>query len=225
MTEARVAAAAQRPFVGVVVEGHGEYEAYPSLVNRLVGTSGVHVPCLNARGVGNVLERVERLLDDIVLAHKPMSVLVALDLTDALDVTKWKTCAALRRDLLSRCQRWLRGKAGDHRFMPLPARVDVIIQVPAFESWVIADTEGLARHHCFPDTIGATVWRDVDSEVPNPCAWLARVQTERFDSKNPRMVKQVLSGCSVRTLCKEVEAAYAAWEHEALGVRGDLGKE
>ncbi len=39
-----------RPPIGFIVEGHGEYNCYPSLVQRIVGAKGFHIP---REGVAN----------------------------------------------------------------------------------------------------------------------------------------------------------------------------
>jgi hypothetical protein len=66
-----------RPPVGFVVEGFGEYYAYPTLVAKIVGLGATtNIPRVNARGYGNVVKNLEGHLEDLVRRSHPLRVVV-----------------------------------------------------------------------------------------------------------------------------------------------------
>jgi len=70
-----------RPPIGFIVEGHGEYNCYPSLVSRIVDGDGFKIPRVNAMGCGNIVRHLDRQLRPLVLADHPYRVIVTLDLS------------------------------------------------------------------------------------------------------------------------------------------------
>jgi Domain of unknown function (DUF4276) len=212
-----------RPPIGFVVEGAGEHAAYPTLASRSIGTAtGLHLPRVNAAGYGGIVANLEEHLDDLVTAHHPFGVLVALDLRDVLRGGRSRDCVTLRRDLVHRVQAWMTLRGRVPRFQPLPQTVAVVIQVQMFETWWLSDPEGLSRTGLFRIDTRECAWADVDNEVDNPAAWLQKRAIGSSNLKSPVLAKTVASRLdpsvmarqsrSFRKLKNEVTAAYAAWE-------------
>lgn len=212
----------QRPFLGLIVEGDGEYSTFPSIINRLISTRGTFIPIQNARGIGNIIRNIEGFLDDIVIARKPKSVIVTFDLRDALKNIKYDTCQSIKKDFLKRCKQWLSNRKNNQKFQPLPDNIEVVIQIQTFETWLIADTQGLSNHECFCNKIAEIKWTNVDNEVINPMKWIEQKQKKSFNSKNPNAIKRAFGYCclnniskcsrSFRKFKKEVTCAYEKYE-------------
>jgi len=212
-----------RPAIGFIVEGDGEYAVYPSLVARVLKTHGLYVRVQNAAGFSNIHSHLEELLTrQIALCH-PLTMVIALDAQDPVRAGLHCSCEEARQELLRRARRCIAECGESHRYRPVPLSVEVVMQVPVFESWLLADLEGL-RHHPSFHGVQPQNWANVDADVANPRGWLRQQATGRFNTKRPHIVKGAFDCCSVsnleagsrsfRKLAKELRSAYATWEAE-----------
>lgn len=211
--------ALERPPIGFVVEGRGEYNCYPSLVCRVVGASGFKVPRVNAGGYGNIVRHLRDQLDVLTLAHHPFHIIVTMDLRDILDDGLYTDCAQLCDDLQKQARDWLRDARDDTRLHPLPGLVSIVVQVPKFESWMAADIPGLVASGYLQSE--PPQCSNVDDEIRDPATWLSRHVTPGRSLKNPRSAKCVVSRLSPTIMrehsrsfdkfCREVESAYDCW--------------
>ncbi len=133
----------QRPPFGFIVEGTGEYLAYPSIVARIVKESGFNIPRVNAGGFAQVVHHLEEHLSDIVATYKPLSILITVDLIDVLYNKTARDCSELISILHGRIGAWSRANEHVVKFQPFPEQISVVIQIQKFEPWIIADKFGL----------------------------------------------------------------------------------
>jgi hypothetical protein len=180
-----------RPPLGFVVEGHGEYYCYPSLVCRVVDGSGFPIPIANARGYGNIVCHLGDQLRDLVLAYHPYHVIVTVDLKDVLEAGLYASCSELRTELERQASDWLLGAQEQPRLQPLPESIVAVIQVKKFESWMIADVCGLRESGYLVVDEDQPV--DVDEDVDDPASWLRRCTLPGLKLKNPRCAKEVVT--------------------------------
>jgi len=185
------ASAINRAPIGFIVEGDAEYHCYPSLVCRIVNSSGFRVPRVNARGYGNIVRHLADQLKPLVLAHHPYHVIITLDLKDVLDAGLYDSCEEVRKALEDQVTEWLANSASHARLQPLPQRIAVVLQVQRFESWMIADIGGLRDSGYL--AVDEVQPLDADEEVSHPISWLrTRTSPGRYQ-KNPRCAKEVIS--------------------------------
>lgn len=216
------ASAINRAPIGFIVEGHAEYHCYPSLVCRIVNSKGFPVPRVNARGCGNIVRRLADQLKFLVLAHHPYHVIITLDLKDVLDEGLYGTCAELLVSLEDQARDWLDNSQADPRLHPLPERIIAVVQVQQFESWIIADCQGLRGSGYL--AVDDPQPLNVDEEVSEPIAWLrTRTSPGRYQ-KNPRCARAVISCLDPDTIrvnsrsfdkfYREVSSSYTCWCQE-----------
>ncbi len=207
-----------RPPVGFVVEGHGEYNCYPSLFCRSVGVNGILVPRINAGGCGSVVKRLSEQLTDLFLTESPINVIVTVDLQDILDQNLANTCVELLEILDFQIDDWLKKARSDKRLHPLPERVICIVQIRMFESWLISDINGLKS----AGLLGVDVQPIDDAEaVDNPMIWLKNNLVIDGNIKSPRVAKQITSAIDPNNMRKhsksfdkffrECVASYDEW--------------
>jgi len=207
--------------VGFVVEGHGEHATVPSIVARLLGLSHCHVPRVLARGFGGITSNLHEHLDDLVQTHHPMAVVITVDRDDVIGALGVASCEKARAKIEGMISDWLASRAAIPRMQPLPVSVVVVLQIPTFESWWLADCVSLARTGLFTFEEDCN-WNDVDSEVDRPDKLLLRRRAVSIDIKSADVAKKVVSSLdlgivharsrSFRKFAKEVRLAYNRWE-------------
>jgi len=207
-----------RPPIGCVVEGHGEYSCYPSLVCRIAQAKGFRVPIVNAGGFGRIVRDLGGQLTSLVLAYHPFHVLVTIDLRDVQNKRLHSSCADLVNDLQTQARVWMNSSLSNPRLQPLPARVVVVVQIQKFEPWMIADVAGL---------IAAGYLTANESQVPNvdeisdPIAWIRARAVQHIDTKNPMCARNVVASLDTTRMrmnshsfdkfFREVSASYECW--------------
>lgn len=209
-----------RPPIGFIVEGHGEYHAYPSIANRIVGTTGMYIPISNAKGCGNILNHLEENLDDLVTVAHPSSVIITLDLRENIRRGNFNDCAELKVHVENKIDEWLTSRSTNIKFRPLPNDIECVIQVISFETWLIADLQGL-RDSGFLAIEDNLSWQNVDAEVNNPCNWINSRQLGPYDLKKPQNVKKLVHFLTPESMSstsrsflkfhREVERKYNEW--------------
>jgi hypothetical protein len=115
---------------------------------------------------------------------------------------------------------WLTARRSSPKHQPLPARIVIVIQIRKFETWWLADLEGLDRHPLF-EIQAADGWKNVDEEGPEPCGWLKGRMTRPMDIKSPTLAKEVISQMSPQVMRgrspsfdkfhREVDRGYNEW--------------
>jgi hypothetical protein len=214
-----------RPAIGYIVEGGGEHAAYPSLTARIVGAP-VYVRAINAEGTGGILRNLEEHLDDMVRTWHPMSVIVTLDLRDVLEAQACTTCVELIDVLTTLVNSWAASRAAFPIMDPMPERLVVVVQIQTFESWWLADASALASIEGFSIEPGSCQWKNVDSEVANPGAFLRRCCPGDLNLKSPSLAKAIMGRVSIEVLAersrsfrkfqKEVLDGYNRWQDYLL---------
>lgn len=179
-----------RPPVGFIVEGHGEYNCYPSLFCKISNCNGFKIPILNAGGCGSIIKRLDEQLNDFLQAESPESIIITVDLKDALHQRLAKDCEDLMEKLSESISKWRISAENDSRLHPLPNHIACIIQVRKFESWVISDTEGLKR----ADLVHANAEQILDVEsICEPTNWLRSILKGQNNIKSPQFAKKLVS--------------------------------
>ena len=207
-----------RPPIGFIVEGHGEYNCYPSLFCRIVGVSGLHTPCVNAGGCGSVVMHLKEQLTDLFLSVSPISVIITVDLEDVLKQGLATTCAGLLQDLNGKINEWKLYANNDERLHPLPDRIICVVQIKKFESWLISDIGGLKK----AGLVDSGLDQIEDAEMIScPDSWLGDNLIITGSVKNPRVAKSVISALrpdvmrmhsrSFDKFFRESVAAYDVW--------------
>jgi len=180
-----------RPPVGFIVEGHGEYNCYPSLVGRIISSAGVNIPRVNVGGYGGITRNLGEQLTLLVLAHYPFHIIITIDLKDVLKDKLYDNCEELRIDLEEQAKDWLGNSQHDSRLQPLPERITIVVQIQQFESWIIADISSLNESGCLE--AAELEFTNVDQDILNPAAWLRKHLRSDLDQKNPKCAKVIIS--------------------------------
>ena len=207
-----------RPPIGFIVEGHGEYNCYPSLVQQIVGNKGFHIPRVNAGGVGSLVRNIRKYLRMLVLTHHPFHIIITVDLKDTIKQKLAPSCEQLRTDLSKQVKNWLENEAQyDARLQPLPERITVVIQIQTFETWLIADVVSLVKAGYIKK--GTKQPSNVDEQVTKPAQWLRK--RSKQDIKNPKYAKAMASQLDPKVMrlnshsfdkfFREVERSYLSW--------------
>ena len=178
------------PPIGFIIEGHGEFNCYPSLLCRIVGQSGFKVPRVNAGGCGSVVRILAEHLNDLLLVDNPRHIVVTVDLIDILRQGLAESHDDLIAKLNEQASRWREVAIGDPRLQPLPEQIHCLAQVQKFESWLIADVEGLKT----AELVHAHIQQVEDAEViQDPSGWLKRALVSDSSVKSPNFAKTVVS--------------------------------
>jgi hypothetical protein len=187
----------QRPAIAIITEGHGEYEAFPCLVQRICpGINYCH--CLNAKGYGNITSRLEQYIEDAILGKAPYSIVCCIDLSDVVPAV-YSDCATLVSNILSRYNSWKTGPGSADRYKQfLPLHFSVVVQRQKLETWLLADHENLCRKFGLSHIqISEKDSSNLDNLL-NPSRLLLQPKSGgKFDSKNPQDVKKAMSSCDI----------------------------
>jgi len=207
--------------LGLVVEGHGEHNCAPSLVNRIIGGSNLHVPTINARGIDNIINYLPEQLTDLCMSHTPRQILVCLDLADCQSKQRYGKieCYEICNDLLQKCNNWLQNAATDKRVLLPPVGVSVIVQIPKLESWFTADVNGLKRSGLF--SINDAQCKNCDLEILNPTSWLKERACGTYNLKNQEFTRNLIANLDVDIMSsnsqsfnkfmRDIRGSYECW--------------
>lgn len=216
----------ERPPVGLVVEGDGEYASYPSIISSLLAGAGPRlVPRVNAGGIGAIFTDIGSLLDDLVSAHKPVSVIVTYDSVDSIDRIfdgdLFKDCVAAKLHLEGEINAWLSQRRNMTKFEPLPEYIAVVVQCQKFETWMALAGCCGAASGLGPFNATPIPSMNGDILIGDPVKWIAAQSDGKFNSKVPARVKELFSSCdpsaivgisrSFSKLAKEIKAAMLRW--------------
>lgn len=210
----------KRPPIGFIVEGHGEYNCYPSLFCRISNSTGFKIPIINAGGCGSIIRRLGDQLNDMLAMSSPESIIITVDLKDVLHQNFASDYDELIKLMSKAVQDWRIEAEQNERIQPLPYRISCIVQGRKFESWLIADIDGLKK----ADLIRSDVPEIADAEaIDEPAAWLKSALKVECNIKSPQFAKKIVSAISpseMRTRSKsfnrfhsECESMYSEW-HE-----------
>jgi len=202
-----------RPPVGFIVEGRGEFDSYPSLLSKVIDESSLNFPRINARGNGGIIRHLHEHLSDIVKTHKPVSVMVTVDLIDLVDEGIFTTCAELLEALVFNLNKWAEDNSSFPKYLPFPEKFSVVIQIPKFESWLIADKRSLCQRGYINIPDSEEQWTNVDDEVKNPHKWFHEVSQQGLDLKQPLVCREI-AGCIDIDVVKTVSPSFDKFYRE-----------
>lgn len=175
--------------LGLIVEGHGEYESFPSLIYKILKRQPGEVPRVNAWGIGGIVKR-EKLHENInsIARLKPLKrLIVCIDLEECLKEGICSDCQDLKNILDGHISSWLDGARSDQRIALIP-QIVTVIQIKKFENWMISDVASLVSLGMFGE-----VEQDTDVDNLNPTNYIRLNAVQDFNSKNPKFVKSVIS--------------------------------
>jgi hypothetical protein len=208
-----------RPPLGFIVEGKGEYYSYPSIVSRIVKACGFCIPVSNAEGYGGILNHIDEHLTDMISSWKPVTIIVTMDLIDVIRAGIVEDCKELTKTLSDSIFRWVEQNKSSNKFVPFPDLFKIIVQIPKFEAWLIADKANLKRGGYIHEE-GAP-WLNVDDEVSNPVQWLEENCQKRINVKHPGTCKEMVTAIDVEIVrgysrsfdkfYREVKFCYDFW--------------
>lgn len=207
-----------RSAVGFVVEGHGEYNCYPSLFCRAVNAPGLNVPRINASGCGGVVKNLPEHLTDMCRLYAPNTIIVTVDLVDVIDQGLAQDCADLVRLLCSHIEDWRETAVTDARIETLPQVVTPVVQIRKFETWLLADVDGLKAAGLISQDV--EIVNDAEA-VNDPVTWIRKNVNIPGDVKSPRFAREVTSALrpdhmrnasrSFDKFYRECNAGYTCW--------------
>lgn len=180
-----------RPPLGFIVEGDSEFQGYYTILATGLGYPTGHLPISNAGGAGAIHKDLEDLLDELCRTRQPRTIIVTVDSRDFRNRESLCDCSALRLHLQGRADLWLQTRLIENRGFLLPRKVQVIIQDPMYECWLIADVEGLTAAVDIVAIDVPPTWLQVDQEVRNPAAWLRQHLKPGLSPKNPLVLKRL----------------------------------
>ena len=208
-----------RPPIGFIVEGHGEYNCYPSLFSKISNASGLKIPIVNAGGCGTIIRHLDEQLNNLLITDSPESVIVTVDLKDALHQGLAESHDDLLRLLSLAIEKWQESASTDPRLQPLPIRICCVVQVRKFESWLIADVEGLKN----AELVRADVTQMPNTEaITEPTTWLKDALKCEANLKSPQFAKKLVTALnptvmrahsqSFSKFHSECDSMYKEWE-------------
>jgi len=186
--------------IGFIVEGHGEFKSFPSLFSKLKCPWSVPPPRIRAQGNGDIICNIKERLTDMANSYSPLTIIICLDLLDAIRQYEWCTsCKDLKEHLEKEVSQWSEDYTNTEK---KPKNIVIIIVIPKFESWLIADMNAIKQvtnledlsEFGFPEE-----WENVDNEVKNPIKKLGMVFPNE-DVKKPSFVKSIISKSDIDTM-------------------------
>lgn len=178
-----------RPPIGYIVEGDGEYNCYPSLFCRIVEIKTAQIPIVNAGGCGTIIRRIDEQLNDLLVSSKPLSIIITVDLEDVLQQKLANSLSDLTNRLQESINSWKVSANYNSRIKPLPTHIKTIIQIKKFESWLISDIEGLKNEGLIVKNKVSNI--DNADIYPKPSEWIKT--NLAIDVKKPKNAKKVIS--------------------------------
>lgn len=213
----------ERPPIGFIVEGHGEYKSYPTLLCRILNAS-LEVPCINTRGFGGITSNLEEHLTDIAITSSPYCIIVTIDLCDAIENGVCRNCAELLDILDGKVDKWFDNINEDDRIQYPPERVKTVIQIQNLETWLISDPESLSQVDWMDICIQNCEWDNVDDDISNPKSWIKERCNPDINFKKPRIVSEIFANHdhtimaensnSFDKFLREAESLYSLWLDE-----------
>ena len=217
-----------RPPIGFIVEGQGEYNCYPSLLCRCVGEKGFNIPRINAGGYGGITKRLDEQLTDLCMLYSPLHVIVTIDLVDVIKAGTHINCESLLQFLSDKANDWLICTSKDSRIINQPESITVILQIQKFEAWIIADVRNLRKNKILPNTIPDI--SDADG-VLDPALWLSTNLLNKRNIKNPNYAKELISmlnpdhmkknSRSFNKFYREVSSKYNNWKEQCNSTKNN----
>lgn len=192
-----------RSFAGFILEGHGEYNCYPSIITRSLDVTCMKIPSVNAGGITNIFAHFDEQLCDLLTVDKPYHVYICFDQIDVLKrYTELKTSQDIISHINTLIESW-KSRYGDiAKYQPLPDKFTAILQVKKFESWIVADVEGLNNFHLLNSGEFNKNFDNVETDVDDPHIWLLDNVDSKYNSKNPIQCKKLISAIDVNRASK-----------------------
>ncbi len=178
-----------RKKIGFFVEGHSEVAGIPSFVGKVLGQ--FNYPIHNAKGIGNIIKNFDREISYLIKSHKPLNIIVTLDVRDAIRQGVCKTCIELKDLINTKIDAFYKTQEGGKLIMP--KTITVVVADRTYDAWLCSDTEGLKTCELIDESTVTENHTCVDDEIENPAEWLKSKLKEKANTKNRRHRKRIAS--------------------------------
>ncbi len=173
--------------LALIVEGHCEYDTYPSFISKIIGNQ--YCPISNAKGIGNITKNIGDELLRVIKFSSPKKIIITLDYREAQREDLVKNCIELKELVSNKCKEFIEGqKNGD---LELPDEIVVVIVDKTYESWLCADIEALKENELINEELITEEFANVDEEIPNPSKWLNEKLKKNVDLKSMANRKKI----------------------------------
>lgn len=169
--------------LGLIVEGHCEYDSFPSIISKIPNTPG-YVPIVNAGGIGNIIKNTDEQLLALIKLCNPKKIIITLDYRDALREGYVSDCIELKNKITNKCLDFMSNPA--YSTLKLPENIIVVIADKTFETWICADLDSLKSNEFFNSKLITEKFTNVDLEISHPTKWLESKLKKNADIKNRR---------------------------------------
>lgn len=169
--------------LGLIVEGHCEYDSLPSIISKIPNTPS-YVPIVNAGGIGNIIKNTDEQLLALIKLCNPKKIIITLDYRDALRDGHVSNCIELKNKIIDKCTNFMSNPA--HAALNLPQNITVVIADKTFETWICADLDSLKNNEFFNPKLITEEFVNVDLEISHPAKWLESKLKKNADIKNRR---------------------------------------
>lgn len=177
--------------LGLIVEGDGEFHAFPSLISRVKQQQLGKLPIVNANGYGNITCRTQlhRRLNSLLSLNCIDKIIICIDALDPIRDGLVANCIDLKALIIGHVTDWLEHAQENTNIQFIP-NISVVIQVQKLETWMLSDTDSLINQSLIKDCATIT---DADA-IPNPVSKLKEIEINHIDTKNPSIAKRIF-GC------------------------------
>lgn len=162
-----------------IVEGHCEYDTYPSFISKIIGNH--FCPISNAQGIGNIMKNTGQELLRLIKLYSPKNIIITLDYREALLENLVQDCEELKNLVTNNCNEFLESQANGS--LTLPDRIVVVVVDKTHETWLIADQEALKENPIIDEKKITQEYENVDIEIENPNKWLNNKLLDSVDLK------------------------------------------
>lgn len=177
--------------LGLIVEGHCEYDSFPSILSKIPNTP-YFTPIVNAGGIGNILKNLQDSLLSLIKTYAPRKIVITLDYRDALRENIVSNCVELKDIVSQSAQDFIINQVNGS--LQLPNSIVVVIADKTFETWICADILSLKENVFFNDELLIEDYENVDVQIDNPTQWLESKLIEDIDIKSRRNRVKIYKG-------------------------------
>ena len=176
--------------VAFIVEGYSEYDTFLSFISKILGVSSYY-PISNAKGIGNIMKNTGDELLKVIKPIKPNKIIITLDYREAEREGLVSNCIELKELVINNCNTFIESQQNGS--LDLPSEIIVVIADKTYESWLVADFEGLKENALIDSDLITESYTNVDIEIPNPNSWLKSKVKKNVNLKSKANRKKIAS--------------------------------
>jgi len=173
--------------LALIVEGHCEYDTYPSIISKIIGPC--YCPISNAKGIGNIMKNTGEELLRLIKLCKPHKIIITLDYREAIREGLVEDCVELKEMVIDNCNQFIESQSNGS--LVLPDEIVVVVADKTYESWLCADFESLKTCELINEELITEDFNNVDLEISNPNGWLKSKLKSDIDLKSKANRKKI----------------------------------